>query len=129
MPSKKSTRVSKSVRAKSPLRLTANFVGKAVIVIAVCVMAGGIMVAARQQYRPAARTGVLNRIQMRKAIAIRHKEEPIVGSPAQADAAWVLQNRIDRRFAAGDGDDGGNILGIRRLKVRDHNRPRRVDSN
>jgi hypothetical protein len=52
MPSKKSTRVSKSVRAKSPLRVTANMAGKAVVAIAVCVMAGGIMVAARQS-RPA----------------------------------------------------------------------------
>src|SRR5205085_7241619 len=38
---------------KSPLRLTAGFAGKAVVAIAVCVMAGGIIVAARQPPRPA----------------------------------------------------------------------------
>ena len=52
MPSKKSTRAAKSVRAKSPLRLTAGFAGMAVVAIAVCVTAGGIIVAARQPSRP-----------------------------------------------------------------------------
>lgn len=53
MPSKKSTRVEKSARGKAPMRLTSAIGPKATVMVVICVMAAGILVAARQQSRPA----------------------------------------------------------------------------
>src|SRR5258708_38311071 len=52
MPSKKPTRVVKSARGKTQPNGMAAIGGKATVIVAVCVMAGGILVAARQQARP-----------------------------------------------------------------------------
>ena len=81
MPSKKPTRVAKSVRAKSPLRMTATMAGKAVVAIAVCVMAGGIIVAARQS-RPTTLPSKDVRVEM----------SPMPAAPAKA---VVASSRVD----------------------------------
>lgn len=52
MPSKKPTRAAKSARVKKPTRVTAAIGSKATVIVAICVMAGGILIAARQQSRP-----------------------------------------------------------------------------
>ena len=52
MPSKKSTRVTKAVRPKTPLRMTSEMAVKGTLVVAACVLAGGMLVAARQQSQP-----------------------------------------------------------------------------
>ncbi len=52
MPSKKPTRVEKTVAAKKPLRLTGAIGPKATLIVLACVMAGGILVAARQHSQP-----------------------------------------------------------------------------
>jgi hypothetical protein len=51
MPSKKPTRVVKSARGKTQPNRIAAIGGKATVMVAICVMAGGILVAARQQSR------------------------------------------------------------------------------
>ena len=45
---------------------------------------------------------MLNRIEVRETVPIRQIDEGIVGRPLQADAARVLQDRIDRCVTAGD---------------------------
>jgi hypothetical protein len=52
MPAKKPTRVKKSVRGKRPKGLTSAIGPKATTIVVICVMAGGIAIAARQQSRP-----------------------------------------------------------------------------
>lgn len=57
MPAKKSTPVKKPVSGKWPIGLTRAIGPKATTVVVICVMAGGILVAARQQqYKPKALT-------------------------------------------------------------------------
>jgi hypothetical protein len=52
MPSKKPTRVAKAARVTTPLRMTGKVVGKGTLVVAACVIAGGMLVAARPQSQP-----------------------------------------------------------------------------
>lgn len=52
MPSKKPTRMGQSARAKTPPGVLASAGAKVTVAIAICVMAGGILIAARQQSRP-----------------------------------------------------------------------------
>ena len=55
MPAKKSTPVRKPVSGKKPIGLTSAIGPKATTIVVICVMAGGILVAARQQqYKPKA---------------------------------------------------------------------------
>ena len=49
MPAKKSTPVKKAVNGKRRIRLTSAIGPKATTIVVICVMAGGILVAARQQ--------------------------------------------------------------------------------
>jgi hypothetical protein len=49
MPASKSTRVKKPVSGKRPIGLTSAIGPKATTIVVICVMAGGILVAARQQ--------------------------------------------------------------------------------
>jgi hypothetical protein len=49
MPAKKSTPVKKPVSGKKPIGLTSAIGPKATTIVVICVMAGGILVAARQQ--------------------------------------------------------------------------------
>ncbi len=49
MPAKKSTPVKKPVRVKRPIGLTSAIGPKATTIVVICVLAGGILVAARQQ--------------------------------------------------------------------------------
>jgi hypothetical protein len=52
MPSKKPTRVAKAARVTTPLRMTGKMVGKGTLAVAACVIAGGMLVAARPQSPP-----------------------------------------------------------------------------
>ena len=52
MPSKKPTRVAKAARVTTPLRMTGKMVGKGTLAVAACVIAGGMLVAARPQSQP-----------------------------------------------------------------------------
>ena len=52
MPSKKPTRVAKAAQVTTPLRMTGKMVGKGTLAVAACVIAGGMLVAARPQSQP-----------------------------------------------------------------------------
>jgi hypothetical protein len=77
MPSKKPTRVVKSARGKTPPGRLAAIGGKATAMVAICVMAAGMLVAARQQPRPAKAPAMETRAEM----------SPVTAAPERTYAA------------------------------------------
>jgi hypothetical protein len=105
MPLKKTTRVEKSVPAKKRLRLTGAIGPKGTLIVAGCVMAGGILAAARQPAQPVMTT----RMEPVAAVAASAKGVPAsnprgtaaepASSPAAKAAAVTVTGCLDR-----DGD-------------------------
>jgi hypothetical protein len=97
MPSKKSTRVTKAVRMKTPLRMTGEMAVKGALAVAVCVIAGGMLVAARQQSQPVLKaTSRLEAVPMPVAssqtVALNVRPAavvPVPSSPAKTAAATI----------------------------------------
>jgi hypothetical protein len=98
MPSKKPTRVAKSARVKKPARKTAAIGPKATVVVAICVMAGGILIAARRQSRPEPIPAREARVEMSPVAAVPSKTfassspsdvTPVTSAPSASKAAPV----------------------------------------
>ena len=87
MPAKKSTPVKKPVSGKKPIGLTSAIGPKATTIVVICVMAGGILVAARQQqYKPKALPDPVMSAEM-AAAATGSKRTAATNAPSAASAA------------------------------------------
>jgi len=90
MPAKKSTPVKKPVSGKKPIGLTSAIGPKATTIVVICVMAGGILVAARQQqYKPKALPDPVMSAEM-AAAATGSKRTAATNAPSAASGASAV---------------------------------------
>jgi hypothetical protein len=90
MPAKKSTPVKKPVSGKRPIGLTSAIGPKATTIVVICVMAGGILVAARQQqYKPKALPDPVMSAEM-AAATTGSKRTAAANAPSAASSASAV---------------------------------------